>query len=155
ALDRPKLVGVDRALAIDGLAERIHDATDHRLADRHLGDALGAGHRVAFLDLGVRAQQHRADVVGLEVQHEPVHAAGKFEQLTGERLVEAVDARDAVADLDDAAGLLEVDLRLVALELALDDLADLFRLDHDYPLASRSRRRASWPSRLPSRMRLP
>src|SRR5881397_1013494 len=78
----------------------------------------------------VGAEPHGADIVGLEVQHEPVYAAGKLEELAGEGLLESVDARDAVADLDDAPGLLEVDLGLVALELALDDLADLFRLDH-------------------------
>src|SRR6185437_3221251 len=55
---------------------------------------------------------------------------GKLEQLSRDRLLEAVDARDAVADLDHASGFLEVDLGLVALELTLDDVADLFRLDH-------------------------
>ena len=85
---------------------------------------------IAFLDLGVVAEEHRAHVVGLQVEHEAEHAAGELQQLAGHRLLEAVDARDAVADLDHAPGFLEVDLGLVALELALDDLADLFRLDH-------------------------
>ena len=89
--------------------------------------------------------------VRLEVQDQPVDPAGELEQLAGQRLLEAVDARDAVTDLDDASRLLEVDLGLVALQLAFDDLADLFRLDHgSYPLARRSRMRASCPSRLPS-----
>src|SRR5207247_2710166 len=42
--------------------------------------------------------------------------------------------RDAGADLDDAADLLQVDLRLVARELPLDDLADLSGLNHRSPL---------------------
>src|SRR4026207_2253936 len=52
ALDRPELLGVDRALAVDRLAQGVDHAAHQRLADRHLGDALGARHRVAFLDLG-------------------------------------------------------------------------------------------------------
>ena len=130
ALDRPGLLGVDGTLAVHRLAEGIDDTTDQGLAHRHLGDALGPGDGIAFLDLGVVAQEHRAHVVGLEVEHEAEDAAGELEQLAGERLLEPVDAGDAVADLDHAPGFLEVDLGLEALELALDDLADLFRLDH-------------------------
>jgi hypothetical protein len=135
------------------LPEGVHDAADERRAHRHLRDALRARDGIAFLDLGIVAEEHRAHVVGLEVQHEPEDPARKLEQLAGEGVFEAVDARDAVADFDDAPGFLEVDLGLVALQLALDDLADLFRLDHgSYPLARRSRIRASCPSRLPSTM---
>ena len=121
---------VDRSLAVDGLAEGIDDAADQRRAHRHLRDALGARDGIAFLDLGIVAEEHRAHVVGFEVQHEPEDPARELEQLAGEGVLEAVDARDAVADLDDAPGFLEVDLGLVALQLALDDLADLFRFDH-------------------------
>ena len=60
----------------------------------------------------------------------PMTSSGKLQQLAGHRLLEPVHARDAVADLDDAADLLQVDLRLVARQLALDDLADLSGLDH-------------------------
>ena len=72
-----------------------------------------------------------------EVQHDADDVARELEQLAGHGLLEPVDARDAVADLDDATDLLEVDLRLVARELALDDLADLSGLDHVYPLPAR------------------
>ena len=151
ALDRPELLGGDRPLAVDRLPERVHDAADQRLADRHLGDAVGALDGVAFLDLRVVAEEHRADVVRSRFSTSPNDVARELEQLAGHRLLEPVDARDAVADLDDAADLLEVDLRLVARQLALDDLADLSGLDHVvYPLARRSRIRASCPSRLPS-----
>ena len=77
----------------------------------------------------------------------PDDVARKREQLAGHRLLEPVHARDAVADLDDAADLLQVDLRLVARQLALDDFADLSGLDHPallpYPCSSRCRSRAS------------
>src|SRR5262249_61062632 len=119
-----------------------------------LREALGARDRVAFLDQGVGAQEPGAVVVLLEVEDEPEDFAGELEELARHGALETVDAGDTVAHLDDAPGLLEADLGLVTLQLLLDDLADLFRFDHAYPLTSRSCMRASCPSRLPPRMRL-
>src|SRR5262249_15744957 len=134
ALDRPELLGLDWALAVDGLAERVEDTPDERLADRHLGDAAGALDRVALLDLLVLPEEHRADLVLLEVEHHPDDVVGELQQFAGHRLLEPVHPRDAIADLDDATDLLQVHLGLVARELALDDLADLSGLDHASPL---------------------
>src|SRR5207247_1459534 len=101
-LDRPELLGVDRALAVHRLAERVDDAARQGLADRHLGDPVRALDDVAFLDELVVAEEHRADLVLLEVEDHPDDVAGELEQLTRHRLLEPVDAGDAVADLDDA-----------------------------------------------------
>ena len=155
ALERAELAGGDWPLPVYRLAERVDDATGQRLAHRHLGDALGTRDVITLLDEGVRAEQHGADVVFLEIEHEAIDVARELQELAGHGAFEAIDAGDAVAHLEDTARFLEVDRGLVALQLLLDDLADLFRLDHAYPLTSRSRRRASCPSRLPSRMRLP
>src|SRR6185436_15894472 len=96
-------------------------------------DAARALDGVAFLDDTVVAEEHGADLFLLEVQHHADHVVGKLQELPGHGLLEPVHARDAVADLDDATDLLEVDLRLVARQLALDDLADLSGLDHVVP----------------------
>ena len=130
ALDRAELPGVDRALAVHRLPEGVHDAPHERLADRHLRDAVRALDDVALLDRPVLAEEHGAHLVPLEVEHHPHDVAGELEELARHRLLEPVDARDAVADLDDAADLLDVDRRLEARKLALDDLADLPGLDH-------------------------
>src|SRR5262249_48341187 len=110
ALDRPELLGGDRALPVDGLAQRIHDAPDERLADRHLRDTVGALDDVAFLDDRVVTQQYGTDLILLEVQHHADDVVRKREQLARHRLLEPVHARDAVADLDDATDLLQIDL---------------------------------------------
>ena len=52
--------GGDRALVVDGLAQRVHHAADHRLAHRHGKNLAGALDLVAFLELGVIAQHHRS-----------------------------------------------------------------------------------------------
>ena len=109
ALDRAELRGRDRALAVDGLAERVHHAADHARRRRDGHDARRALDLVAFLDELGLAEEHRAHRVLLEVQgqgHDPV---GKLEQLAGHALLEAVDARDAVAHGQDGARLGGVD----------------------------------------------
>ena len=63
ALDGVELGGGDGALAVDGLSERVDDAADEGFAHRHRHDALGAADFVAFLDLGVIAEEYGADLV--------------------------------------------------------------------------------------------
>src|ERR1051326_2506221 len=128
-LDAAALLGIDRPAAVDRLAERVDDAADERLADRNLGDPAGALHGVAFLDHVGLAEERGADVVLFEVQGEAVNIVGKLQQLAGRRLIEAVDARDAVAGRDDRADLQDFDRLVVVLDLLLDDPADFRRAD--------------------------
>src|SRR5437016_9264054 len=133
ALDGTGLLGLDRALAVDRHPERVDDPPHQRVAHGNLGDPVRPLDGVALLDERVVAQEHHADVVLLEVQDHADDATGEVQQLAGHGLLEAVDPRDAVADLDYPADLLQIDLGLVARELALDDFADLRRLDHRRP----------------------
>ena len=120
-------------LAVDRVAERVDDAAEESLADRHLDDRAGALDGVAFLDVAVGAEDHDADIVALEVQRHAADAAGKFDHLAGLDVVEAVDAGDAVADRQHLADL--GDLRLVAeiLDLLLEDRGDFCGADIHQP----------------------
>src|SRR4030067_647030 len=84
---------------------------------------------VSFLDEMVVAQKGDADVVLLEVQHNPPDVPGELEKLPGHRLLQPVDAGDAVPDGQDDAGLGDVDAGFVALDLAFEDLRDLICAD--------------------------
>ena len=117
ALDGQKLVGVDGALVVDGLAERVDDTADHGFADGHRHDLAGALDGIAFLDLGVVAEEHRADLVFIEVHGKAGNAVGKFNELAGHDLVEAVDARDTITKGDDGADLVDLDALLEVLDL--------------------------------------
>ena len=80
------------------IAQRIDDAAQQSLADRKVHDGAGALDRVAFLDRAVVAEDHHADIVGFQVQRHALDAAGELHHLAGLHVVEAIDARDAVAD---------------------------------------------------------
>src|SRR6185436_21033488 len=70
--------------------------------------------------------------------------------------LEPVDARDPVADRQHGAGLGDVDLAVVLLDLALEDVGDFAGLDvHQFPLDRVSRSCWSCVRRLPSNTTLP
>ena len=121
-LDRRELIGADRALAVDRLAERVHDAAQHLFADRHGNDAAGALDGVAFFDLRELAEEHGADAFFFEVQRDPEHAMRELEHLARHGVLDAVHARNAVAERDDAADFGHVDVDGIAANLLADDL---------------------------------
>src|SRR5690606_29448261 len=125
-LDAAALLRLDRALAVDRLAERVDHAAEQGLADRNVEDAPGALDGVALADLAVGAENGHADVVLFEVEHHAHQAAAELDELARHGALEAIDARDAVTDGEDRAGLHHVDGLVVGGDLLLDDLGDLF-----------------------------
>jgi hypothetical protein len=65
-------LGVDRALAVDRLAQGVDHAAEQLGADGHFQNAARALDGVAFGDVFVLAQDHGADRVALEVQRQAV-----------------------------------------------------------------------------------
>src|SRR5204863_9448253 len=61
-------VGLDVALAVDRLAQRVHHATEESVADGHRQHLAGALDLLALLDLLELAEDDRADAVLVEVQ---------------------------------------------------------------------------------------
>ena len=123
-------VGLDVALAVERVAERVDDAAEQALADGDLELLAGALDRVALDDVDPLAEQHGADVVGLEREREAGHVVRQLEHLERLAVLEAVDARDAVGDREDGADLGEVGAALVeAFDAALEDGGDLVWLD--------------------------
>ena len=129
-LGRAGLLGVDVALAVERVAERVDDAPQQLLADRDLEQLARPLDGVALDHVLPRAEEHDADVVGLEVQREARHVVRELEHLERLAVLEAVDAGDAVGHGEDGADLGQVGLALVeALDAALEDAGDLVWLD--------------------------
>src|SRR5690606_39916579 len=97
-VDAAAFLGLDRALAVDRLAERVDDAAEEFLADRHIDDRLGALDALTFLDLAVGTEDHDTDIVGFEVQRHALGAVLELDEFAGLHVIEAIDAGDTVAD---------------------------------------------------------
>ena len=104
-LDAGALDVLERPLAVDGIAQGVDHPAEQALAHRHVDDGARALDDVAFLDAAVFAEQHDADVVHLQVQGHAHDAAGKFHQLAGLHVVQAMDAGDVVTDGEDLPDL--------------------------------------------------
>ena len=152
SLDRRELRRRDRALAVDRHTEGVDDAAEDLVADGHRDDAARALDLVAFLQVLRLAEKHRAHALFFEVQRDAEQTVRELEHLTGHRLVDALHARDAVADRDDGADFGHVHVDGECAELFPDDPGDVVSLDgHRYTFStSFCRIRASCRVTLPS-----
>jgi hypothetical protein len=122
---------VNVAEAVDRTTERIDDATDHRRTDRDLQRAAGPPNLRALLELEPVAEDDGADVVLFEVEGEGGDALARLdradlEHLAGHCLLEAIDTRDPVLDLEHGADLFDVELvKVGSLDFSEEDVFDL------------------------------
>src|SRR6202012_5831136 len=97
---------LDRAEAVERLAERADHAAEEPVADRHGEDLAGPLDRLALFDLGVLTQDDDTDLTDVQVQREPADAVLKLEQLVRHARGQALDPGDTVAALGDRADFL-------------------------------------------------
>src|SRR4029077_10162926 len=131
-LDGQRLGGLQLTLAVDRYAQRVDNATDELLAHRHLQQMPGGAYLVALVQVAVVAEDDRADLVLLEVQGKAEGVVRKLEQLTGHRVLEAVNLGDAVAGGHDPPDIGGYKARVEVLEALLDDLRDFLRADTQF-----------------------
>src|SRR6202045_2340718 len=132
-VDTHALVGLDRALAVDRIAERVDDAAEQALADRGIDDGAGALDGLAFLDLAVGAEDHDADVVGLEVQRHAAGAVLELDHFPRLDVVEAVDAGNAVAHGQHLSDFRNFGFLAEILDLVLEDRGNFRGADVHQP----------------------
>src|ERR1700722_16688439 len=132
-VDAHALVGLDRALAVDRIAERIDHAAEQALANRRIDDRTGALDGLAFLDLAIGAEDHDADVVGFEVQRHAAGAVFELDHFTGLNVVEPVDTGDAVADGQHLSDFGNLSLLAEILDLVLEDRGNFRGADVHQP----------------------
>ena len=115
---------VDGTFAIQRLAKRVDHSAEHGFAHGHFKEAIGRADRVTFTNGEVVAINDGADGVFLQVHrlaHDRSLVRFELEKFTGHDIGEAVDASDAVTDLDYLANLRDLKLAGVLLDFLLDD----------------------------------
>ena len=130
--DQTGFGGGDVTLAVDRLTEGVDHPAQHRVAHGHSSDFAGGLDGAALLDAATLAHQHHADVVVFEVEGDALGAVLELHQLTGHHLLQAVDAGDAVADLQHGSDVADRNRFVVVLNLLLEDGADLVGADGNH-----------------------
>src|SRR5215467_11557793 len=123
------MLRLDWSLAVDRLANGIHNTAHEGFADWNLRDAPRPFDRIAFLDSDIVTHQDGTDVILFQIQGNAIEAAGKFQHLAGHSTIETVDLRDPVADLNHRTGFFDVDLLVEAFNLLFNDGADFLCLN--------------------------
>ena len=129
-VDQAPLGRLDRALAVDRVAQRVDHAAEQALADRHVDDRLGALDDAS--PRGCARSSPKITTPTLSVSRfsaRPARAVLELDHLAGLDLVEPVDAGDAVADREHAADLGHLGLGAEIRDLLLEDGGDLGRAD--------------------------
>ena len=108
---------VDVSLTVDGLSERIDDASEHVVVHADGSNTLGTLHHLAFLDTAGRTQEHAAHIVLLEVHHDSHSAVLELQQLVGLCIAQAIDTSHAVAHGEYGTHFVEVLLSAQTVEL--------------------------------------
>ena len=93
-----------RALAVDGLAERVDHPAEQRVADGHREDAPGGLDRGALLDVASASPSTTAPIdSSSRFRARPSVPPSNSSSSLTDGVGQARDAGDAVADLEDAA----------------------------------------------------
>src|SRR5690606_36341695 len=71
-VDAATFLGLDRALAVDGIAESVDNTAQQFRTDRNVDDRAGTLDDVAFLDVAVGTEDNDTDIIAFKVQR---HAA--------------------------------------------------------------------------------
>ena len=99
------LFSVQRALAVDRVAQTVNNAAQKLVANRNVHDGLGALDRVAFFDRPVITEDDNTNVVNFQVQRHAANSTREFDHFTGLDCVQTVNAGDTVADAQHATDL--------------------------------------------------
>ena len=132
-LDGAIALGLDGALAVQRNAKRVHDAAEQALATGNLDDAARGVNLVVLLDQGVVAQENGAYFVFFKVLGETIDSRAvmgdELEELAGHCTFQTIDARNAVANLNDMTKLTSLDAGLQRSKLLTQNLIDVARGD--------------------------
>ena len=100
ALDRRCGFRLNRALAVNGLTKRIHNASKQACAYWHLEDSSGALDRITFDDMLVVSKYYSAHRVLLEVKRQAEGVVGKLQHLTLHSVSQTMHTANPISKTD-------------------------------------------------------
>src|SRR5690606_20099024 len=130
ALDIVKRIGLDGALAVDGVTERVDDAANQAHADRHRGDTTQRANFVAFLNRAVIAHDDDTDVIRFKVEGDTGGTVTEAHQLAEANVLQTFDASNTVTDFGNVAHLDRFYCGRVSLNLSEDCLIHVGAFRH-------------------------
>src|SRR5208337_1507729 len=122
-------LGIDRPLAVNRLPDGIYNASDHFLSDWDRHDLSRPFDNVAFLNVGVLAEQDRSNHVFFKVKRHAKDIIGELEKLRRHAVVESVNPGDTIADRNYNTHLADINALLEIGYLLFQILANLIYLD--------------------------
>jgi len=121
------LLGVDGALAVDGVTESVDNTAEHLRADGDINNLAGTLDSLTLLDETIRTEQHNTDLAGLEVHAHSLDTGSELDKLLGLNVGHAVKTGDTITDGEDTASLSETGLLLNTTNSLLEDGRNLSR----------------------------
>src|SRR3954471_2772478 len=119
---------IDRTLAVDRLSQCIDHTAEQLRADRHLQNAARGLDDVAFGDVLIIAEHHRAYGIELEIQRKAEGVARKLQHLALHHIRQAVNPADAIGHGYHRTLRAHLGRNRQILDLVADQLADLRRI---------------------------
>lgn len=91
-------IGLDLALAIDGVTQSVDDSAQHTGTDGDIDNLTSSLDSVALLDQSIVTENGDTDVVGFQVQAHASETRGELNHLLGLDVSETVNTGDTVTD---------------------------------------------------------
>jgi len=128
-LHRVGQFGVDRALAIDRITQRVNNAAEQFRTNRNFKNAASTLGFRAFDNVQVVTENNGANGILFEVEGHPVDAAVKLDHFTVHHVGETVDANDTVGNGNYGTLGAGFSCGIKLADALLDDLADFGRVE--------------------------
>jgi len=126
-LSAAALLGVERALSVNGVTETIDNTAEELDTDGNVDNFTGTLDGLTLLDETIGTEQHSTDLAGLQVQAHALDARGELDQLFGLDIVKTVDTGDTVTNGQNATSLGETSLLSDTADPLLEDRRNLGR----------------------------
>ena len=127
-LNWTRLVSLNRSLAVNRASKSVNDTPNHVFANGNLHNSAGAFYCRALFDFVIATENNRADVILLKVKNQSKNIVAEVEQLARHSLIKPVNVRYAVANLNDRADFVNIQIDVVILNLVFNYRSDFIRI---------------------------